>query len=101
MCRDSGGPLYVKHGLPPCPELYPPLLPPPAQVIAESQPGQGNEARPFYDFLESCLRHKSEIVIFEAARAICNMRCVRHGGWGWAWWEWQQRWRGAKGQLSG
>lgn len=47
-----------------------------AQVIAESQPGHGNEARPFYDFLESCLRHKSEIVIFEAARAICNMRDV-------------------------
>lgn len=32
--------------------------------------------RPFYDFLESCLRHKSEVVIFEAARAICNMRDV-------------------------
>ena len=49
-------------------------------MIAESQPGHGNEARPFYDFLESCLRHKSEIVIFEAARAICNMRCARRGG---------------------
>ena len=36
----------------------------------------GGEARPFYDFLESCLRHKSEVVIFEAARAICNMRDV-------------------------
>ncbi|KAL4437499.1 hypothetical protein ABPG77_003480 [Micractinium sp. CCAP 211/92] len=47
-----------------------------AQVIAESQPGVGNETRPFYDFLESCLRHKSEVVIFEAARAICNMRDV-------------------------
>ncbi|EFN55078.1 hypothetical protein CHLNCDRAFT_31542 [Chlorella variabilis] len=47
-----------------------------AQVIAESQPGVGNEVRPFYDFLESCLRHKSEVVIFEAARAICNMRDV-------------------------
>lgn len=46
------------------------------QVIAESQPGAGGEARPFYDFLESCLRHKSEVVIFEAARAICNMREV-------------------------
>ena len=47
-----------------------------AQVMAESQPGAGGEARPFYDFLESCLRHKSELVIFEAARAICNMREV-------------------------
>ena len=45
-------------------------------MIAESQPGVGGEARPFYDFLESCLRHKSEVVIFEAARAICNMRDV-------------------------
>lgn len=47
-----------------------------AQVIAESGPGVGTETRPFYDFLESCLRHKSEVVIFEAARAICNMREV-------------------------
>ena len=53
-----------------------PLPPLPPQVIAESQPGPGGEARPFYDFLEACLRHKSEVVIFEAARAICNMRDV-------------------------
>eukprot|EP00198_Chlamydomonas_reinhardtii_P001857 XP_001691193.1 gamma-cop [Chlamydomonas reinhardtii] len=32
--------------------------------------------RPFYEFLESCLRHKAEVVIFEAARAICNLRDV-------------------------
>jgi coatomer subunit gamma len=47
-----------------------------AQVIADSPPPAGGGARPFFDFLESCLRHKSEIVIFEAARAICNMREV-------------------------
>ena len=29
-----------------------------AQVVADSAPGPGGEARPFYDFLESCLRHK-------------------------------------------
>jgi len=29
-----------------------------------------------YDYLESCLRHKSEIVIYEAARGICNLRNV-------------------------
>ena len=46
------------------------------QVIADSQPGPNGEARPFYDFLESCLRHKAEMVIFEAARAICNLRDV-------------------------
>ncbi len=47
-----------------------------AQVIAESAGGGGGEARPFYSFLESCLRHKAEMVIFEAARAICAMRDV-------------------------
>ncbi|GAX76799.1 hypothetical protein CEUSTIGMA_g4245.t1 [Chlamydomonas eustigma] len=47
-----------------------------AQVIQDSQPGAGGEQRPFYDFLESCLRHKTEMVIFEAARAICNLRDV-------------------------
>lgn len=45
-----------------------------AQVIAETT--GSSEPRPFYDFLEGCLRHKSEMVIFEAARAICNMRDV-------------------------
>jgi len=47
-----------------------------SEVIAESQGGSGNEDRPFYDFLDSCLRHKSEMVIFEAARAIANMNNV-------------------------
>lgn len=32
------------------------------QVITDSQPGPNGEARPFYDFLESCLRHKGELV---------------------------------------
>jgi coatomer subunit gamma len=26
-----------------------------------------------YDFLESCLRHKSEMVIYEASKAICDL----------------------------
>lgn len=43
-----------------------------AQVIAEST-ATGSGQRPFYDFLESCLRHKAELVIFEAARAIVAM----------------------------
>eukprot|EP00775_Hariotina_reticulata_P012870 gene12870-12996_t len=47
-----------------------------SQVVADSQPGLNGEQRPFYDFLESCLRHKAEMVIFEAARAICNLRDV-------------------------
>ena len=45
-------------------------------MIAESAATGNGEARPFYSFLESCLRHKTEMVIFEAARAICAMRDV-------------------------
>lgn len=30
-------------------------------------------ARNAYQFLENCLRHKNEMVIFEAAKAICNL----------------------------
>ena len=45
-----------------------------AQVTADTQPGQAGEPRPFYDFLEGCLRSKYEMVIFEAARAICGLR---------------------------
>lgn len=71
LCTQVSSPLLT--GMPRPPMLP---LPHPGQVIAESQPGVGNEPRPFYDFLESCLRHKSEVVIFEAARAICNMRDV-------------------------
>lgn len=48
----------------------------PRQVIAESGSPSGTEQRPFYDFLEGCLRHKAEMVIFEAARAICDMKDV-------------------------
>lgn len=29
---------------------------------------------PMFDFIESCLRHKSEIVIYEAAHAMVNMK---------------------------
>ncbi|KAL6780450.1 COPG1 [Auxenochlorella protothecoides x Auxenochlorella symbiontica] len=47
-----------------------------AQVVVDSSPGAGGAPRPFFDYLESCLRHKSEVVIFEAARAICALRDV-------------------------
>ncbi|KAM7253442.1 hypothetical protein ACFE04_021596 [Oxalis oulophora] len=46
-----------------------------SQVIRESASTQTGE-RPFYDFLESCLRHKAEMVIFEAARAITELSGV-------------------------
>lgn len=29
-----------------------------------------------FDFIESCLRHKSEIVIYEAAHAMVNMKGI-------------------------
>lgn len=37
------------------------------QVISQTVPSD-NASRPFFDFLEGCLRNKSEMVIFEAAR---------------------------------
>lgn len=47
-----------------------------AQVISESGTRQPGESGSFYDFLESCLRHKQDTVTVEAARAICNMKDV-------------------------
>ena len=38
-----------------------------SQVISQTVPSD-NAPRPFFDFLEGCLRNKSEMVIFEAAR---------------------------------
>ena len=34
----------------------------------------GDSSSPYFDFVESCLRHKSEMVIYEAAHAIVNMK---------------------------
>ena len=33
-----------------------------------------DSSSPYFDFIESCLRHKSEMVIYEAAHAIVNMK---------------------------
>lgn len=46
------------------------------QVIRESATNTQMGDRPFYDFLEGCLRHKAEMVIFEAARAITELNGV-------------------------
>ena len=35
------------------------------------------ENAPLSEFLESCLRHKSELVIYEAARALVNLKNVK------------------------
>eukprot|EP01018_Ginkgo_biloba_P001900 Gb_36850 [translate_table: standard] len=47
-----------------------------SQVIRESSSNTQPGERPFYDHLESCLRHKAEMVIFEAARAITELSGV-------------------------
>ncbi|KMZ74669.1 Coatomer subunit gamma-2 [Zostera marina] len=47
-----------------------------SQVIRESSLNGQTGDRPFYDFLEACLRHKAEMVIFEAARAITELSGV-------------------------
>lgn len=47
-----------------------------AQVIEESTPNAQTGDRPFYDYLEGCLRHKTEMVVFEAARAVTELSGV-------------------------
>uniref|UniRef100_A0A1D1YI63 Coatomer subunit gamma n=1 Tax=Anthurium amnicola TaxID=1678845 RepID=A0A1D1YI63_9ARAE len=47
-----------------------------SQVIRESSGNTQTGDRPFYDFLEACLRHKAEMVIFEAAKAITELSGV-------------------------
>ncbi|KAJ8467044.1 hypothetical protein OPV22_029596 [Ensete ventricosum] len=47
-----------------------------SQVIKESSTNTQAGERPFFDYLESCLRHKSEMVVFEAARAITELSGV-------------------------
>ncbi|KAK1287918.1 Coatomer subunit gamma-2 [Acorus calamus] len=47
-----------------------------SQVIRESSQNSQTGDRPFYDYLEACLRHKAEMVIFEAARAITELSGV-------------------------
>ncbi|XP_064605272.1 LOW QUALITY PROTEIN: coatomer subunit gamma-2-like [Liolophura sinensis] len=34
----------------------------------------GGSSNPLFDFIEGCLRHKSEMVIYEAAHALVNMK---------------------------
>ncbi|KAJ4964927.1 hypothetical protein NE237_016776 [Protea cynaroides] len=47
-----------------------------SQVIRESGQNTQTGERPFYNYLDSCLRHKAEMVIFEAARAITELSGV-------------------------
>ncbi|CAK9290192.1 unnamed protein product [Gordionus sp. m RMFG-2023] len=43
------------------------------QLIAEDEYNNANSSGPYFDFLESCLRHKSEAVVFEAASALISV----------------------------
>ena len=36
----------------------------------------GTNAKTSYQFLENCLRHKNDMVVYEAAKAICNLPSV-------------------------
>lgn len=47
-----------------------------SQVIRETASSTQTGDRPFYDFLEGCLRHKNDMVILEAARAITELNGV-------------------------
>lgn len=44
-----------------------------AKLIEEE--GSGSDS-PYFDFIESCLRNKAEMVVYEAANAIINLRCT-------------------------
>jgi len=45
-------------------------------VLKDTSPNADGSPRPFYDFLQAALRHKSEMVLFAAARAIAELRDV-------------------------
>lgn len=47
-----------------------------SQVIRETASSTQTGDRPFYDFLEGCLRHKNDMVILEAARSITELSGV-------------------------
>ncbi|EDV25841.1 uncharacterized protein TRIADDRAFT_55337 [Trichoplax adhaerens] len=45
-----------------------------SKIIEDDEDSKGSS---LYDYLESCLRHKSEMVVYEAARAIVNLKSVQ------------------------
>ena len=46
------------------------------KVLKDTTPNADGSPRPFYDYLQSSLRHKSEMVMFQAARAIAELNEV-------------------------
>jgi coatomer subunit gamma len=47
-----------------------------ARVLKDTTAPVGNEKRPFYDYLHASLRHKSDMVMFQAARTIAELKDV-------------------------
>jgi len=47
-----------------------------AKKVMEEEPSGENRDRALFDYLESSLRHKSDMVIYEAAAAICTLTNV-------------------------
>ena len=47
-----------------------------AKRVMEDDPSGENRDRALFDYLESSLRHKSDMVIYEAASAICSLTNV-------------------------
>eukprot|EP00795_Rhopilema_esculentum_P002377 gene2377-18020_t len=47
-----------------------------AAKFLDDDPDSPENAR-LYDFLESCLRHKSEMVVYEAARSLVNLKNMK------------------------
>lgn len=43
-------------------------------IEEEDAAGNGTPENPLFEFIETCLRHKSEMVIYEAAHAIVNLK---------------------------
>ena len=44
-----------------------------SKLIEEDDSGSDS---PYFEFIDSCLRHKSEMVVYEAANAIVNLKCT-------------------------
>jgi coatomer protein complex subunit gamma len=61
---------FTRHSLK-SPYAYCHLIRIACKLLEEDDAGSDG---PMYDFIESCLRHKSEMVIYEAAHAIVNMK---------------------------
>lgn len=52
-----------------------------ARIIEETPVDSSSydEPRPFFDYLEACLKHRADVVVFEAARAISMLPNVNPG----------------------